>query len=241
MLQLIMSKRIQARKAAYWYLIPVVALFAFGVLARTADRVNQTQLQQASAPACEALTQTGEFDWEGKLAMFEGRQVDVPVAQLAQNPPEEYVLGVASPSERWVEVDISEQKLKAWDGSTLFLETSISSGLAITPTPFGEYRVWMKIRATKMEGGQGRNYYNLPNVPYVMFFENDKVPGYLGYGLHGTYWHNDFGTRRSHGCVNLPTNIAEKLYYWTTPVLPEGKRMVRATAENPGTRIVIHE
>jgi len=92
-----------------------------------------------------------------------------------------------------------------------------------------------------MEGGEGRYYYNLPNVPYVMYFQNDKVPGWRGYGLHGAYWHNAFGTPRSHGCVNLPIPAAEKLYYWTTPTLPEGKSSVFSSEENLGTRIIIHE
>jgi lipoprotein-anchoring transpeptidase ErfK/SrfK len=92
-----------------------------------------------------------------------------------------------------------------------------------------------------MEGGSGNYYYYLPNVPYVMFFENAQVPGWKGYGLHGTYWHNDFGNQRSHGCVNLPTPIAERLYYWTTPTLPESRSVVYSNEGNPGTRIVIHE
>lgn len=76
-----------------------------------------------------------------------------------------------------------------------------------------------------MEGGSGRYYYNLPNVPYTMFFENEKIPRWKGYGIHGAYWHNDFGTPRSHGCVNLPVDAARKLYYWADPVLPEGKNL----------------
>jgi len=131
--------------------------------------------------------------------------------------------------------------LRAWEGGNIFLETKISSGLPGTPTPKGEFRVWVKLRATKMEGGQGRYYYYLPNVPYVMYFENENVPGWRGYGLHGTYWHSDFGTPRSHGCVNLPTPVAEQLYYWVTPDLPANKSSVFAGPENPGTRIVIHD
>jgi len=91
-----------------------------------------------------------------------------------------------------------------------------------------------------MKGGTGRNYYNLPNVPYVMFFENDQVPGWKGYGIHGAYWHNDFGRPKSHGCVNLPVGAAEKLYYWANPVLPAGKTSVSATADNLGTRVIIY-
>ncbi len=78
------------------------------------------------------------------------------------------------------------------------------------------------------------SFYYLPNVPYVMYFHND-------YALHGTYWHANFGQTMSHGCVNLPTPIAEKLFYWTTPAVPAGKTMVASNTDNPGTRVVIHE
>src|SRR5438045_6259737 len=98
-----------------------------------------------------------------------------------------------------------------------------------------------KVRATRMEGGEGKYYYNLPNVPFVMFFGNDKIFWGRGFGLHGAYWHNDFGKVHSHGCVNLQIPVAEKLYYWTAPTVPEGKNFVKADEENPGTRIVIHE
>jgi hypothetical protein len=123
---------------------------------------------------------------------------------------------------------------------TLFLETPVSTGLRFWPTPKGEFRIWIKLRATKMEGGVGKYYYNLPNVPYVMFFENEQIPGWRGYGIHGAYWHNDFGTPRSHGCVNLPVDVARQLYYWADPVLPEGKTSIIATTENQGTKIIIY-
>jgi lipoprotein-anchoring transpeptidase ErfK/SrfK len=172
------------------------------------------------------------------LAFFEGEQIQIDYLALIDSPSD--VLGVAR-EEKWIDIDLSDQKLKAWEGDKLFLETLISTGLPWWPTPKGEYRIWIKLRATKMEGGQGKYYYYLPNVPYVMFFANENIPGWRGYGLHGTYWHDDFGNQRSHGCVNLPTEIAKKLYYWTEPVLPEGKFVVRTTDENIGTRIVIHE
>jgi len=191
--------------------------------------------------ACEAQDFTGSIDPSEKLAIYEGQDIKVPQEALAQNDKPSAVLGLAVPDERWIEVDLSEQKLRAWDGNSLYLETLVSSGLPYYPTPKGEFRIWIKLRATKMEGGEGRYYYYLPNVPYVMFLENNEVPAWKGYGLHGTYWHNDFGTVHSHGCVNLPTNIAEQLYYWTGPAMPEGKRVVYASPENPGTRVIIHE
>ncbi|OGM10489.1 hypothetical protein A2159_03170 [Candidatus Woesebacteria bacterium RBG_13_34_9] len=181
---------------------------------------------------------SGEIDFDEKIGIFENNKVDIPTEVFDEEKIK--VLGLAN-EEKWIEVDISDQKLYAWEGTNRFLESAVSSGLPWTPTPLGEFRIWIKLRAARMEGGSGRYYYNLPNVPYVMYFENKEVPGYRGFGLHGTYWHNDFGVRRSHGCVNLPTEIAKQLYYWTSPLLPEGKNTVRASADNPGTRIIIHE
>ena len=173
-----------------------------------------------------------------KIALFEGNKIPVPEEDKTIQTQ---VLGSETGGERWIEVDLSDQKLIAREGDSVFLETKIASGLPWTPTPTGEFRVWGKFRYTKMEGGSGKYYYYLPNVPYVMFFENKDVAAFKGYGLHGTYWHNSFGTPRSHGCINLPTPIAKELFYWTGPALPDGKGTVRASAENPGTRIVIHD
>ncbi|MFC1625767.1 L,D-transpeptidase [Patescibacteria group bacterium] len=187
---------------------------------------------------CGVSDLSGEIDPTAKIAIFEGEQINIPY--LAEGVAARLVLG-ENTFEKWIEIDLSEQKLRAWDGDNLLLETLVSTGLPWYPTPKGEFRVWAKLRATKMEGGSGKYYYYLPNVPYVMFFENSKVPGWRGYGLHGTYWHNDFGTVHSHGCVNLPTTIAETLYYWASPIMPDGKYFVRSSENNPGTRVVIHE
>lgn len=226
--------------SSYLYLVPVIVLFGFGVLSRSFTTTERSISAQDTI-SCRTDNDLGLIDFNALTAQFEGREIALPQEALADNLDDTHVLGVANPNERWIEVDLSEQKLRAWDGNTLFLDTSVSTGLAHTPTPKGEFRVWMKLRATKMEGGEGRYYYYLPNVPYVMFFENEKTPAFRGYGLHGTYWHSDFGTPRSHGCVNLPTPIAQRLYQWVTPVLPDGKSVVRSSTENPGTRIVIHE
>ena len=80
----------------------------------------------------------------------------------------------------------------------------VSTGRWPTVTVTGVYRVYVKYRYASMSGAD----YYLPNVPYVMYF-------YKGYGLHGTYWHNNFGTPMSHGCVNLKTVDAGWLYNWS--------------------------
>lgn len=137
--------------------------------------------------------------------------------------------------EKWIEVDLSDQRLYAREGDSVAFHFPVSTGLTWTPTPKGEYRVWIKLRYANMKGGSRArgDYYNLPNVPYVMYF-------YKGYGIHGTYWHNNFGRPMSHGCVNVKTDNMARLYDWSGPEMPSGKSVVYPTADNPGIRIVIH-
>lgn len=206
-------------------------IFAFFIMASILTIGTVVYVSKNKVPAiasgCAGNGLSEEITNE-KYAYFDGQKIKVPLPtskDLSQS-----VLGETN-EEKWVEVDLSEQKIKAWEGNSLFLESLVSTGLPWWPTPPGEYRVWSKVKATKMEGGSGKYYYYLPNVPYVMFFENKDLPRWRGFSLHGTYWHNDFGKVHSHGCVNLPTSVAEQLYYWTTAT----------TSENPGTRIIIHE
>lgn len=229
-----MANKKAFKLSGFIFLIPIIVLVGFGILTATARKVSPP-------PACVANDYSGVFDTSGLAGIFEGRSVGVPGDSASLASKQTSVLGVVSSEERWVEVDLSEQKLRAWDGNSLFLETPVSTGLRWYPTPTGEFRIWVKLRYTRMEGGRGPYYYNLPNVPFVMYFGNNEVPNFRGYGLHGTYWHNDFGTQRSHGCINLPTPIAERLYYWLAPVLPDGKASVYASTKNPGSRIIIHD
>jgi lipoprotein-anchoring transpeptidase ErfK/SrfK len=104
---------------------------------------------------------------------------------------------------RWIEVVLSSQTLNAYEGDRLARTFTISSGLPRTPTPTGHYRIWIKLRYDHMSGPG----YSLPKVPYVMYFHR-------GYGIHGTYWHDNFGHPMSHGCVNMRTEDAAWLYDW---------------------------
>jgi lipoprotein-anchoring transpeptidase ErfK/SrfK len=116
-------------------------------------------------------------------------------------------------------VDLSKQMLYAYDGTTLFMQEPVSTGLPDTPTPVGTFEVYKKTPSRYMQGpvpGLSDQYYDLPGVPWDLYFTND------GGAIHGTYWHNHFGEEWSHGCVNLPLDAAEKLYKWTplgTPVI----------------------
>jgi lipoprotein-anchoring transpeptidase ErfK/SrfK len=103
--------------------------------------------------------------------------------------------------ETWIDVDLTNQQLRVFKGKNLLNSFTVSTGTWRTPTVTGHYRIYVKYPAADMAGP---GYY-LPSVPYVMYF-------YEGYGIHGTYWHNNFGTPMSHGCINLRTDNAEWVY-----------------------------
>lgn len=184
---------------------------------------------------------TGEYNLDDRVAVFQNRPVEYPLALREGEEGKEGVEGEGGVvlgerlADRWIEVDLSEQKLYAHEGNQVIYEFLISSG-KWGRTPTGEFRIWSKFRYTTMSGGSKllRTYYYLPNVPYTQYFYKD-------FGLHGTYWHSNFGEPMSHGCINLSIPDAEKLFWWTSPVMTDGETMIRATGENPGTRIIIHE
>jgi hypothetical protein len=118
-------------------------------------------------------------------------------------PPEGVELGTA-----WVEVDLFEQTLAAYVGEQMVYATLVSSGLPGWDTPLGLSKVWLKVQSGKMSGGYGRpDYYFLEDVPWTMYFNRDIA-------LHTAYWHDGFGYRRSHGCVNLAPLDAKWLFEW---------------------------
>lgn len=103
--------------------------------------------------------------------------------------------------ERWIAVNLTNQTASAYEGKNLIRTFVVSTGTWRTPTVTGTFRIYVKYRYADMAGP---GYY-LPDVPYVMYF-------YKGYGLHGTYWHNNFGTPMSHGCVNFTINDSGWIY-----------------------------
>jgi lipoprotein-anchoring transpeptidase ErfK/SrfK len=115
-----------------------------------------------------------------------------------------------SSSNKRIQIILSEQKLYAYDGDQLLASFLISSGTATHPTVTGNFNIWIKLESTRMTG----DGYDLPNVPYTMYFSGS-------YGIHGTYWHHNFGVPMSHGCINMKTEEAQWLYSWAqvgTPV-----------------------
>jgi hypothetical protein len=124
------------------------------------------------------------------------------------------VLPVERPAEvdtdKWVAVDLYEQVALAYEGTTPVFATLVSSGLKDWPTNEGIFHVYVRYPRALMEGAQGKpDFYSLQEVPWTQYFDNDI-------GLHGTYWHDGFGYRHSHGCVNLSITDAQWLYNWAS-------------------------
>lgn len=101
----------------------------------------------------------------------------------------------------YIDVNLTKQYMKCYKNGKIIIQSLVSTGTYLHPTVTGTYKIYARFRYKAM---RGPGYY-LPNVPYTQFF-------YRGYGLHGTYWHHNFGHRMSHGCVNLPTPIAKLVY-----------------------------
>jgi lipoprotein-anchoring transpeptidase ErfK/SrfK len=160
---------------------------------------TDTPYVEPSAALPEATSETG--------AVYAEIVADTPTPEFTEptavpNVPPQVAVGNG---EHWIDVDLTQQRVYAYAGDTLMNSFIVSTGTWQTPTVTGKYNIWIKLRSTTMTGP---GYY-LPNVPFTMYF-------YKGYGLHGTYWHNNFGTPMSHGCVNLSISDAEWLYNFSS-------------------------
>lgn len=149
------------------------------------------------------------FLWYGQRLIIPGASMPEPKPA----PPEKLVM-IAPPPEnaptegKWIDVNVSNQTITAYEGKVAQRAVMVSTGLPRTPTVLGTFKIKSKYPAVHMTGGTpGFDYYDLPNVPYTMFF-------FEGYAIHGTYWHHNFGHPMSHGCVNLPTDEAKWFYEW---------------------------
>ncbi len=151
---------------------------------------------------------------QNAVGVFHGQRVNAPNVSLTQDYGANPVLGTeTSRGEKHIYVNLETQMISAFEGDNLFMHTPVSTGLW-GRTPKGDFTIWTKFRATRMSGGSGADYYDLPNVPYVMFFSNNEVSASRGFSIHGTYWHNNFGHAMSHGCVNMKTTDVAKLFAW---------------------------
>lgn len=136
------------------------------------------------------------------------------------------------PDEKWIEIDLYEQTLAAYEGDRIVYATLVSSGLPWWQTEPGLFRIWLKVKEGKMSGRDGYpDYYFLEDVPWTMYFNGD-------FALHGAYWHDRFGIQHSHGCVNLSLADSKWLFDWAGPEGQTGYTL--AKEDNPGAWVWVH-
>jgi lipoprotein-anchoring transpeptidase ErfK/SrfK len=126
--------------------------------------------------------------------------------QMAQT-----IINLMKTNQRWIEIDLSRQRLVAWEGSKLVYAVIVSTGKPSTPTRVGTFKIQTKYVKTRMIG-EG---YDFAEVPYTMYYDG-------GMAIHGAYWHNLFGNAVTHGCTNVAVNHAKWLFEWAdigTPVV----------------------
>jgi hypothetical protein len=156
----------------------------------------------------------------------------VDAAALRRIPPTEVMpISRGRPDKRIV-IDIAEQLLTCFEGDKPVFSTRVGSGLPGTATPKGEFYVWLKRHTSRMVGGAPDDRYDLPGVAFPVYFTHSGV------ATHGTYWHNDFGRRHSHGCVNVTNEAARWIFRWSEPVVPYDQHEVRSR-QGQGTHIVV--
>ncbi len=124
--------------------------------------------------------------------LFEGGELSMPLV---------------GPNEKWVDVNLTTQYLRAYEGQDVVFETYISSGLPQYATVTGQFRIYYRLESQTMDGRRLGFDYVTENVPYVQYFYGD-------FALHGAWWHNNFGQQMSHGCVNLSVPDSKWLYEW---------------------------
>ena len=148
---------------------------------------------------------------------------DLRVATIAPPPP-----GTA-PGEKWFDVDRDQQILVAYEGERPVYATLVSTGRYQHETPTSVARVFAKLETAVMSSDK-ESIYSVADVPWTMYYDRD-------FALHTSYWHDGFGSPRSHGCINLAPRDARLLYRWSSPDVPPGWIAVYGDRDNPGSLV----
>lgn len=171
--------------------------------------VNTAEVTDA---VVEALTDTSDYRGELAYRSIQAGWTDRVIASGAQD-----LAYQAAPGEKWIDVNLSRHTMTAYEGATVVRgPVAMVNGAAETPTVVGTFRIYHKNPMMTMRGfNTDGTRYEVPDVPWSSFFHN-------GYALHGAPWRSSFGYSDSHGCVNLPVDVAQWVYAWAavgTPVV----------------------
>jgi len=174
--------------------------------------------------------------WYDVYDSFEHDHYYIPTHDMRIIPDEE--LAPLSPDVpealKYILVDLGTQTVTAFEDETPVIISHCSSGAGNTKTPLGDFRTYHKGPAVHMtnQDDEAEGGYDLPGVPWCSFFTG------TGVAFHGTYWHNDYGRPRSHGCVNLPSDVAKFIYRWTRPFVPPGVDYLHLPGEGTAVQVI---
>jgi lipoprotein-anchoring transpeptidase ErfK/SrfK len=135
-------------------------------------------------------------------------------------------------TDKKIVVDLARQEMTCFEGETPVLSARTATGFGVHRTPRGEYEVVRKSHTSYMIGGVGSDHYDLPGVSFPTYFTRTAI------AVHGTYWHNDYGRPRSHGCVNVLTDAAQFAFRWTSPAVPYDQHEI-LVKRGEGTKVVV--
>ena len=176
----------------------------------------------------------GEFFWADGAAFKV--LTDADVSPLSPD---------VDPNDKKITADLDYQTLSCYEGNTEVYFCRISSGISYDPqtgqlsdklaTPVGNLLTHWKIMSLNMTAGTATAGYSTPAVPWDTMISGD------GIAIHGAFWHNAFGEKRSHGCINVSPEDAKWIFRWTTPVVTLAQGEVRVTLPDHGTVVVSKE
>lgn len=229
------AAKVEPRHASQFVGIDLVAApqpwpFAWVTPSKRGDLVPVRATADAAAPVVRSLerrTVVAVHETSGRFARI-GAGEWVPLGELRIARTSTRPRGVRA-DERWIDVDLDQQVLVAYDGDRPVYATMVSSGRGKS-TPTAIHRIEEKRATGRMKSPEvALGKWDMPDVPFTMTFRRH-------YALHGVYWHDSFGKQRSQGCVNVSPRDARFLFDWTYPQLPPG--WLNASAEgDSGTPI----
>ncbi len=176
------------------------------------------------------FTGANDVVWYQVLDDRNGGYFMVEAEHMRPITPEEITPISPGVPDKRIEVDLTKQRVVAYEGNRPVFATRTATGYFEGDTPKGEYLVERKQPSRHMASNLEGSEFDLPGVPWVCYIS------WTGVSLHGTYWHNNYGTPQSHGCINLSPKAALWIYRWTEPFVPIDKDYVES---DQGTRVVV--
>jgi len=140
------------------------------------------------------------------------------------------------PALKVILVDVFYQTLSCYEGNNEVFFCKISSGVGEFETPLGAQAVWRKMPSIHMSANTASDSgYDTPAVGWPSFINGDGV------AIHAVFWHNDFGVRKSHGCINVTPEDAKWIFRWTVPYVTLDQDEIQMTWPNVGTQVIVKE